>query len=248
MRFKARISKECLLLLLNVTASLDKMSQQAIMYLNPENMMISLIMKNTEAPRSFAHLHVEHLFEEYRIESQSENQILFEIQLDLLSRALTSGKNSDFCYIKLVKRGSRPCLCFETNANMVAQMNVAHDIPIKVMRVAEHVNYLPPAVPPASVVLKLPRGKMLRVVVEKLSKLAKEVTITAEQSGRLNFCVQQSQVTVNTLFSGLIAEYPPPLTPETHAGGEVNIKIEMRKLAGVLGLYSLPWDNAVACK
>lgn len=124
-----------------VTASLERIGQTTAMYLDEDFVRLSVITESPDIPKVYAELNKNVLFQEYRIESQSSNCIFFEIELDLLSRALSSGKNAPQCYLKLVKRGQRPCLCLETRAS---EADIVHDIPVKIMRATEIVAYQPP--------------------------------------------------------------------------------------------------------
>ena len=141
MRFKASLSNECVAMLHGVTASLERIGQTTAMYLDEEAIRLSVITESPDIPKVYAELNKNVLFQDYRIESNSSNCIFFEIELDLLSRALSSGKNAPRCNLKLAKRGQRPCLCLETRA---AEVEIVHDIPIKIMRASEIVAYQPP--------------------------------------------------------------------------------------------------------
>ena len=131
MRFKAKISNENVGLLFGVTSALEKIGQTTAMYLDVDCVRLVVITESPDTPKVFAELHKDYIFEDYRIESMSDNCIFFEIELDLLSRALSSGKSAPLCHLKLVKRGTRPCLCLETRAS---EAEILHDIPIKIMR------------------------------------------------------------------------------------------------------------------
>ena len=79
-----------------------------------------------------------------------------------LLKALSSGKYSITSLFKLVKRDSKPYLCFETKANeSILSVDVIHDIPIKLMKSADIVHHMPPLFPPPTVALDLPKGKVL---------------------------------------------------------------------------------------
>ena len=141
MRFKAKITSEFVCVLHGVTAALERVGQTAAMYLDEDFIRLSVSTESPDTTKVFAELNKSVLFEEYRIESQSENTILFEIELDLLSRALSSGKNAHICYLKLAKRGQRPCFCLETKAS---EVEIVHDIPVKIVRASDIVSYRPP--------------------------------------------------------------------------------------------------------
>ena len=235
--------------LLNVIVTFEKVASSAVLFLNEDSLRISLLSESIDAPKCFGELSANELFLEYRIESQSSNTILFEISLGQLSRALASGKVASQALLKLVKRDGRACLCFETKADeSILSVDVCHDIPIKLMKSAEVVHFMPPQMPPPSVALDLPRGKLLKTVVDKMSKFAKHVQVTASQSGNLVLKVDHSSVTINTYYSGLLARYVGELIPQRDGGNQVVCKLNLKKLSVVLNLFSLPVGHATLCE
>ena len=244
MRFKAKISKDNLVALQSVVASLDHISHRAALHLNPDAFKISLIVDSPDMPQCFAEMNAKYLFQDYRIESQSGNAILFEIGLDLFSWALASGKSAEFAQLKLVKRGTKPYLCFEAYAQSVAAIQVQHDIPIRLMPPGNLIYHVPPAAPPPQVALKLPRGKMLRAIIQKLHSFSKTMFLTAKQAGRLVFRVDHAQVTIRSFCNNLTPYYPAHLSRENDAENSATVKLDVRKLSAVLGLGALPWDDA----
>jgi hypothetical protein len=212
-------------------------------------MRFSLLAESLDAPKCFAELNALDLFAEYRIESQSANTILFEVSLTQVSKALLSGKVASQSLLKLVKRDGRPCLCFETKADeSILSVDVYHDIPIKLMRSTEVMHSLPPQMPPPSVALDIPRGKLLKTIVDKLTKFSKHVQITASQSGKLNFRADHPSVTINTYYTGLFARYVGDLTMGRDVNNQVVCKLNLRKLSMVLNMHNVPVDHATLCK
>lgn len=246
MRFKAEISKDNLVVLHSILASFDHISHKAALHLTPKAFKISLITDSTDAPQCFAEMDTSFLFKSYRIQSQSDNAILFEIGLDLLSWALASGKSADFACLKLVKRGTKPYLSFEAFAQSAAAMKVLHDIPIRILPPSSLVYYLPPQSPPPTVALKLPRGKMMRTIVQRLNTFSKIVYITAKQTGRLIFRVAHSQVVIKTFCNNLVPFYPSNLIQSRDSDNTATVKLDLRKLSSILNLNSLPWDDGGA--
>jgi hypothetical protein len=114
MRFRAKIAKDNLIFFFSILNGLEKIGQSAIIYLDEKCVRISIVTQNIENPKVYLELHQEKLFYDYKIESQSSNAILFELDINLLMFALTSGKNADSSVLKLVKRGSSPFLNFES--------------------------------------------------------------------------------------------------------------------------------------
>jgi hypothetical protein len=114
MRFKAKLLRENLLTLHNALNVLDRLGRSIVLYLTEECLRISVVSENPDSPKVFAEMNQNAVFFDYRIESQSSNSILLEIDLELLLRALGSGKQAPQSQLKLVKRGNRPFLCFES--------------------------------------------------------------------------------------------------------------------------------------
>jgi len=246
MRFKARISQDNLLTLHTLVSSLERIGSRAAIHLCPETVKISVIFDSIDSPRCYTEIPSAALFHDYRIESQSENSILFEIGLDLLSWALASGKSADMVQLKLVKRGSKPCLCFEAQASQsAAAVDVTHDIPIKVLRVADIAYYLPPEVPPPDVALQLPRGRLLRTIIERMAKFGQTVLLSSAQHGQLTLKVSTSAVTIKTFVSSLMPIYTDNMDRRTAHASTASVQLDLRKLSHILGLHHLPWDQAV---
>jgi hypothetical protein len=114
MRFKAKLLRENLLTLHNALSVLDRLGRSIVLYLTEECLRISVVAENPDSPKVFAEINQSAVFFDYRIESQSSNSILLEVELELLMRALGSGKQAPQSQLKLVKRGNRPFLCFES--------------------------------------------------------------------------------------------------------------------------------------
>jgi len=229
-----------------LVSSLEKLGSRAAIHLCPASIKISVIFENIDAPRSYVEIPSVSLFHEYRIESQSENSILFEIGLDLLSWALSSGKSSDICQLKLVKRDSKPCLCFEAHSSQgAAAVGILHDIPIKVLPASDIANFTPPDVPPPETALQLPRGRLLRTIIEKMVKFGKSMQITSSQLGQLTFGISQSTINIKTFVSSLVPIFTDGMDRLRDANNTASVDVDIRKLASVLALHHLPWDQAV---
>lgn len=126
MKFRARLRKESVVTINSVTSTMQKIGATAAIFLNEECIRIAVITECADSCRCYSQLDPKILFpDDYRIESQSSNTILFEIGLDHLSRALTSGRNATQSQFKLVKRGVTPCLCYEAKDSDSLAVSVA---------------------------------------------------------------------------------------------------------------------------
>jgi HUS1 checkpoint protein len=248
MKFRAKMHREGANILHGVASTLERMAPTAVIYLCADSIQIAVIVESLDMPRCYASMNGDLLFLEYRIESQSGNQILFEIALEHLSRALVSGKNAMASQMKLAKRGMTPCLCFEARESDTLSMNVVHDIPIKILRPDDIMYHMPPDIPPPAVALDLPRNaKLMRTIVDKMGRISKHVHLYASQQGRIIFKVEHTTATIKTYYNGLQPRFDGNLDNEKDAENRAAVKVDVRKLSMVLNHANLPIDCASIC-
>ena len=161
MRFKARLINQNMGYLSTCVTTNRQIDTSAAIFLDEEYLRMSLINHMIDnKPQVFTEIHRSSIFEEYRIESKSNNRILFEIDLSLFEAALKSGRNAPSVDLKLVKRGTMACLCVE--ASFIGNV-IQHDIPVKVLR-ADTIHLMtPPQIHDPVVALELPRGKTFKL-------------------------------------------------------------------------------------
>ena len=58
-----------------------------------------------------------------------------------------------------------------------------------------------------TVVLDLPRGKFMKTIIDRMGKIAKQVSVFAEQSGRMIFSADHSDAAIKTYFAGLYSRF-----------------------------------------
>lgn len=246
MKFRALMQKEAVLMIHSITSTLERIGSTAVIFLNQECIRIAVSTDSADVPKCYSELDPNTLFpDDYRIESQSGNTILFEIGLDHLTRALASGKNATQSQIKLVKRGQTPCLCFEAKDPDSLAVDIIHDIPIKVLKPSDIIYFMPPDVPPPMVALELPRNnKLMRVIIDKMSKISKNVHLSASQTGRIIFRAEHSTATIKTFYNGLQTKFLGDLDENNDRENKAAVKLDIRKLSVVLNHSSLPVHTA----
>lgn len=245
MRFRARIDKESLLVLLGVTSTLEKISVTSAIFLNESCIRIAAVTENMDSPRCYSELKVNILFSEYRIESQSSNTILLELNMSHFTRALGSGKNSGICQIKLVKRGLKAFLCFEAKSVEGLSVDITHDIPIRVLKSSDIVYYIPPDVPPPSVSLEIPKHKLMRSIIDRMSRIAKQIDLTANQNGRLIFRVDHGSAIIKTFYNGLQPRFEGNLDPAVDSDNTASVRLDIRKLSLILNFNHLIYSRSI---
>lgn len=249
MKFRAKISKELLLVFHGVISTQEKLGEKAAILLTEDTVRISVISESIETPRCYSELKSSILFFEYKVESQSANTVLFEIGLSQLSKALASGKYSSQCQLKLVKRDNKACLCVETKAiESIMSVDVLHDIPIRVLKPTEVIYYMPPDIPAPKVALDLPKNKLMKTIVDKMLKFSKHVQITVYQSGRMVLKAEHSSAIIRTFYNGLQPRYVGAMSPDRDIDNHATVRLNLRKLSIVLNLNNLLYDTASLCE
>lgn len=122
------LKKESTLLLHNTFSLLEKVTTQCVVFLDEQHMKVSAITSGEDA-MAYLELNTDILFSEMRIESQSNNSIMFELNVHSATKALSSCKAGNACELKLAKRNNHPCLCFNTKT---MEIEVDFEIQIRV--------------------------------------------------------------------------------------------------------------------
>lgn len=244
MRFKARLTSDKLGTFLGCVATCEKQGKQAVVLLSEDR--IRFAVKQAECHGddvlTFSDLSVNELFVEWRIESQNDNFILFELTLQNLLDALNSGKRAPACLLKLTKRDGKPCLSFETRA---CDIDVVHDLPVTLLRASEREYYLPPEVPQPQVQLELPGSKSLKNVIDRLKNMAKYVTLHGDMNGSLTARIDSDVMQCKTFFSDLRPRFES--LDQNCANNKARLKVDTRKLATTLQCYALRHESIIMC-
>jgi len=194
----------------------------------------------------FVELACDIIFLEHRIESASDNTILFEIDLAHLRTALQSvlsslrGKSalpslhnssledaddgpamgqlqSTVVVMKLAKRCGLPCLCLDCCGGSI---EVHHALPVKVMRVAEMQYHLPPRIQNPDVQLELPLDRPIRTVVERLRTLSPFIYIEGRMTGELCLSIDGDGVSIRTYYNRLVPRFEECKASKEHTENE----------------------------
>lgn len=220
--------------------SIVKISSLGALALTPEDLRLVLIADRVETPRCHLELSTA-VFEEYRIESKANNCIFFEIGVDFLQQALQSIRGSGGCGLRLVKRNDRPCLAVSSGG---AGMEVCHDIPIKLLFEEDMRHYSPPQVPPPELSLELPRSKLLRVIVDRMSKIDRTLSLRCSSNGRIVVEAKSIDASVRTFFHSLEVLGARGDGGDGSEESAVTVCTDARKLLAVLGFYNIPHLSA----
>lgn len=244
MRFKCRLKIEKVPHLIRIIQVLDKLNRKCVLNLCPpeaDSVRIVLQADIAGSVAAFTLFKRSEWFESYRIESQNENQIGLEMDMQNLLRALRSAAAADEILIKLSKKGV-PVLAFEIRTPLGP---ILQDIPVLVLSAVRLAEFHEPE----QEYIKgftLPALGKLHTVVDRMKGLSSELQLKAmlvEQKASLSLQVQTDSVSVSTTYSDLsLASYDAeeqtnsvesqPISEETTLEAMVDLKSFSRSLYG----------------
>lgn len=188
---------------------LDKLDRRCVLNLCPPEDDSVRIVLHTDVAGSVAAFTLfkrSEWFESYRIESQNQNQIGLEMDMQNLLRALRSAASADEIVIKLSKKGV-PVLAFEIRTSLGP---ILQDIPVVVLSAIRLAEYHEPAQEYIKGFTLPPLGK-LHTVVDRMKGLSSELLLKAklvQQKACLTMQVETDSVSVSTTYADLaLASY-----------------------------------------
>lgn len=209
MRFKTRLRIDKASHLLRIIQVLDKLERRCVLHLCPPDVDSVRIVLQADIAGSVAAYTIfqrSEWFESYRIESQNENQIGLEMDMQNLLRALRSAAAADEILIKLSKKGV-PVLTFEIRTPLGP---ILQDIPVIVLSAVRLAEFNEPEHEYIKGFTLPPLGK-LHTVVDRMKGLSNELHLNArllEQKASLSLRVLTHSVSVSTTYNDLsLASY-----------------------------------------
>ncbi|ORY30828.1 checkpoint protein Hus1/Mec3 [Naematelia encephala] len=221
MRFRTKISN--VPLLHKIIRSLAALARTCVIRLSPEK--VHFIVPGNEGRdgvQVWSQVLVPTLFEEFRIESNSNNEIWLEVHLDALLKVLRSADSSAgstgeagrynstalsdaTVLLKLNKRDNQPIWGFEIRGRSQNDrpMSIAHEINVRVLSAKRQAELNEPLCPPPDIHLVLPNLTELRNIVSRLSHIADDLKISANHEGTMEFGVKSTRVDLTTSWKNL---------------------------------------------
>ena len=146
MRFRSRVSREGISLLIASFTAMSTVNHMGLLFFDETVFRVSVLSSLLENPRGYLEICASEFFSEYRVEPCANNAIACEISLTLLLQALNSGKNATQALIKLSKTTTQPfgnglssCPCLSIvldAADQLLNVDVVHEIPIRLLKVS----------------------------------------------------------------------------------------------------------------
>lgn len=193
----------------------------------------------TSGESVFVEVPVAAVFEEYVIESKSNNQIAFLPHIVNLLRALKSAENATSIKMKLANKG-RPFLTFEIQSE---GLSIVQDVPVTMKTMQDIQDVQEPVIDADEVKVKMPPLKSLRPVVERMKSVSDRLTFLANTNGDVCFQVEADMVTIRTYYKGLeLKERNDNAEPIT-----ASVTMGIKKFLNILHCISLNSQFAIAC-
>jgi len=245
MRFKARIIS--LPLLTRIISVIEKNGKTCTVHLTPTKVQFIITSDLQEGVQVWSGVEVATIFDDYHIESYEQNEISFEINLDILLRVLKAGlqKKAHDIVIKLTKKNSNAYLVLVVIVQSTQLMTVRQDIPVLLV---PQVTNREPTLPEPDVHILLPPLKMLRNIVDRMKAVSDYVFLSANMGGELTLKVQTDMVSIQTYFNNLEhatieGRSPPQFDPAQKA----EVKLDIKKFSRILYSDFLSPFNVICC-
>ncbi|KAL1408920.1 Checkpoint protein hus1 [Vanrija albida] len=221
MRFRTRIAHVALLH--KIVRSLAALAKVCVIRLSEEK--VHFIIPGNEGKdgvQVWSQVKVPTLFDHYRIESNANNEIWLEINLDAFLKVLksadtTSGSAGDNprqnatsltdsdVMLKLNKRDSRAIWAFDIKGKNQSghMMHITHEVAVHIITSRRQSELNEPLCPPPDIHLVLPNLAELKVIVSRLSHLSDNVAISANHEGTMELRVKSTSLQMSTTWTNL---------------------------------------------
>lgn len=179
--------------------ALGQLGQSCVIHFQPDIVSFYMTAHFTQTGRAFVELATKSIFDDYRIESKSNNEIPMIVNIPNIARAIKSGMQADKIVMKLTKKSNRAFLTFDITENV----NIIQDVPVTLQPLKRMKEYYEPELPDPEVQIRMPDMKALKNVIDRMKSVSDILTIEATSSGELVFEVATDMVTIKTYYKGL---------------------------------------------
>ncbi|KAJ3832916.1 checkpoint protein Hus1/Mec3 [Lentinula raphanica] len=213
MRFRAGI--ENVTTLFRIIQSVEKLQKKCIIKFTEDNMhVICNSDANEGGIQVWSQIKIDSIFNSYRIQSNSNNEITVNLSCDALMGALKSASTSagtsnstsgstyetDEVIVKLAKKNDQAVLNFEITGTTRAgrKVKIEHDVKIEVMKPADVAKLNEPMCPEPDIHVLLPSLQKIRTIVERLRSMSDILAVRASHNGCLQLSINTESVKVDT--------------------------------------------------
>ncbi|KAJ3717088.1 checkpoint protein Hus1/Mec3 [Lentinula raphanica] len=196
MRFRAGI--ENVTTLFRIIQSVEKLQKKCIIKFTEDNMhVICNSDANEGGIQVWSQIKIDSIFNSYRIQSNSNNEITVNLSCEALMGALKSASTS------AGTSNSTSGSTYETDEVIVklAKKNdqaIEHDVKIEVMKPADVAKLNEPMCPEPDIHVLLPSLQKIRTIVERLRSMSDILAVRASHNGCLQLSINTESVKVDT--------------------------------------------------
>ncbi|KAF2077778.1 hypothetical protein CYY_000899 [Polysphondylium violaceum] len=245
MKFSAKLVKAKVLL--KIILNIQKIPGDCVVHITQKKVAF-IIRSDLDEGGSQVWCEIENsnFFDELNIQSLSDNEIQFQLEIEHLKRVLQSATTSmNEITVKLAKRGI-PYLKFIIQSTQQSVILI-QEIPIVLLTQQQMAQINEPQLPDPDVNIFLPNLKTLQNIIDKMKNISDELCITISNNSELKLAVETNAGSISTFYQGL-----------THAtlGGKDKTQsqitrssavVDIKKFQKVLVLHSLSPDDVVCC-
>ncbi|KAF8963097.1 checkpoint protein Hus1/Mec3 [Flammula alnicola] len=206
MRFRACVAN--VPTFFRIIQAIEKLQKKCIIKFTETNMHI---ICNSEANEGgiqvWSQIKVDSLFNDYRIQSNANNEISMALASEALLGALKSASSSssssfdpEEVVMKLAKKNDQAMLSFEIGGvtRTGHRLRVAHDVKIEVLKATDVAKLTEPLCPEPDLHILLPPLQKLRTIVERLRPMSDVLALQANNNKRLVVAIRTEGVHVET--------------------------------------------------
>ncbi|CCG85051.1 protein of unknown function [Taphrina deformans PYCC 5710] len=188
--------------LTKISQSLALLSKQAWIRLTPDRVHFIVQPLRTQV---YVEIDKESMFTSYIIESNAENVINLELNVDSLGRLLRNLADTGQVSMKLTKRDRYPMLSFSTQyfGKQGGNNTVTHDLHVRVLSSAFIAQVSEPIMPVPDVIVLLPALAHLSQISAPLRSLSDKLVLRGNMNGEFAIGIRTPAVSTSTLFQNL---------------------------------------------
>eukprot|EP01006_Ploeotia_vitrea_P058465 TRINITY_DN69484_c0_g1_i1.p1 TRINITY_DN69484_c0_g1~~TRINITY_DN69484_c0_g1_i1.p1 ORF type:complete len:281 (+),score=15.44 TRINITY_DN69484_c0_g1_i1:43-885(+) len=253
MRFRANIHNPKALGLLCQT--IQKVNKQCTLKLDKTRTRFICQTDLVDGSQVWASVKTGTMFSQFRIESQTEDQIYLSVDLPNFARAVRSGEQATDMIIRLSKKGSQPMLSITMSVQSGGgtggdrpRHEITQEVPVRVLTANEIANLNLPACDQPKVEIYLPQLKEMRNVVEGMRVFSPHVSLVADMAGSLTLTGITNTLTTSTYFKNL--EHPIKDGGGMHQPDptiKTECKVDVKKLCHFLQVQLLQPRSVLCC-
>ena len=199
MRFRATIVN--VRLLMRLCNAVSKVQKECVLLVSPGTVKIIVETTISDGTSVWASMPTKALFDISTIKSATDNAIALRLNAELLEKAAKSGESAQTVTVRLRKRDSFPVLSFTAEIFAPQPITVTQDVRCIALGARAIEALAEPDIPQPDSAIFLPELKQFRNVIEHLSHIAEQLTLTVSSDGVFTLEASTPGVTVAATYN-----------------------------------------------